>query len=319
MAVDSDTKKFLEEVKKGKPRKFVMICKGIKILSMVVYKKGTVEKYKKEAKKDGKGQFYHGVVDGKGLNISFKLLSADGYEEPPGKELILKDFLKTEAGMKFKPSYAIVEELPKVNESDEVETALESSTSDGVSESDNSLADQFRNRLTALVPQIKAVVGTPSGDEAKLKASEAGVFARKMDFVQANALLDQAETALKTPVSKSAESTNDESTAAGVEVDQPANLDEALAGWKVAQNKMAVKLRMVEKALSAADHPDVMNALLELKAVRSQLSGTPDTMQKVREIEKYLHQDEIVEDVCELADDIRTPLLAATAQLKSVL
>ena len=58
-------------------------------------------------------------------------------------------------------------------------------------------ADQFRNRLTALVPQIKAVVGTPSGDEAKLKASEAGVFARKMDFVQANALLDQAETALK--------------------------------------------------------------------------------------------------------------------------
>ena len=237
----------------------------------------------------------------------------------PAKELILKDFLKTEAGMKFKPSYAIVEELPKVNESDEVETASESSTSDGVSESDNSLADQFRNRLTALVPQIKAVVGTPSGDEAKLKASEAGVFARKMDFVQANALLDQAETALKTPVSKSAESTNDESTAAGVEVDQPANLDEALAGWKVAQNKMAVKLRMVEKALSAADHPDVMNALLELKAVRSQLSGTPDTMQKVREIEKYLHQDEIVEDVCELADDIRTPLLAATAQLKSVL
>ena len=62
-----------------------------------------------------------------------------------------------------------------------------------------------------------------------------------------------------------------------------------------------------------------MNALLELKAVRSQLSGTPDTMQKVREIEKYLHQDEIVEDVCELADDIRTPMLAATAQLKSVL
>ncbi len=205
---------------------------------------------------------------------------------------------------------------------DQAETALNASEGAAATvstESDNSLADQFRNRLTALVPQIKAVVGTPSGDEAKLKASEAGVFARKMDFVQANALLDQAETALKTPVSKSAESTNDESTAAGVEVDQPANLDEALAGWKVAQNKMAVKLRMVEKALSAADHPDVMNALLELKAVRSQLSGTPDTMQKVREIEKYLHQDEIVEDVCELADDIRTPLLAATAQLKSVL
>ena len=45
--MDSETKKFLEEVKKGKPRKFVMICKGMKILSLIVYKKGVVETYRK--------------------------------------------------------------------------------------------------------------------------------------------------------------------------------------------------------------------------------------------------------------------------------
>ncbi|MFT5301282.1 MAG: hypothetical protein ACI87E_000398 [Mariniblastus sp.] len=104
MAVDSDTKKYLDEVKKGKPRRFVMICKGVKILSLVVFKKGTVEKYKKQAKQEGTGQFFHGVVDGKGQNISFKLLTSDGYDKPPGKDLILKDFLKTEAGMQFKPA-----------------------------------------------------------------------------------------------------------------------------------------------------------------------------------------------------------------------
>ena len=38
MAVDADTKKYLDEVKKGKARRFVMICKGVKILSLVVYK-----------------------------------------------------------------------------------------------------------------------------------------------------------------------------------------------------------------------------------------------------------------------------------------
>jgi hypothetical protein len=39
----------------------------------VIYKKGNVEKRKKEAKEAGKGQFYFGVVDGKGPAIRFVL------------------------------------------------------------------------------------------------------------------------------------------------------------------------------------------------------------------------------------------------------
>ena len=67
----------------------------------------------------------------------------------------------------------------------------------------------FNERLKALLPEVKAAAGTPPGDEAKLKVSEAGVLARKKDFVQANALLDQAEAALK----KSAAGTNGDPTA----------------------------------------------------------------------------------------------------------
>jgi hypothetical protein len=114
MTVDADTKKHLDEVKKGKPRRFVMICKGGKIQSIIVYKKGTVEKYKKQAKEDSKGQFYHGVVSGKGLDITFCLQRSDGFEAPPGKDLLLKEFLKSEADLKCQPSYAIVDELPAV-------------------------------------------------------------------------------------------------------------------------------------------------------------------------------------------------------------
>ena len=121
MAVDTDTKKYLDEVKKGKQRRFVMICKGVKILSLIVYKKGPLESYKKQAKKEGKGQFYHGVVEGKGVNISFKLARSDGFDDPPGKEVVLKDFLATEAEMKFKPSYEIVDEPP--TDFDESETS----------------------------------------------------------------------------------------------------------------------------------------------------------------------------------------------------
>ncbi len=211
MAVDADTKKYLEEVKKGKPRRFVMICKGVKILSMIVFKKGTVEKYKKQAKQEGKGQFYHGVVDGKGVAISFKLCRSDGFDKPPGKDLVLKDFLKTEADMKFKPVYELVDELPDVPEEDEDEQLKDSPTDSGkvapepTSEPapatpatpEGDPAERFKERLTALLPQIKQAVGTTAGDEAKLKASEAGVFARKQEFEQALGLLDQVEVLLK--------------------------------------------------------------------------------------------------------------------------
>ena len=64
-------------------------------------------------------------------------------------------------------------------------------------ETDTSLADQFKVRLTALVARLKGGCrNTGPGGEAKLKASEANVFARKEDFVQANALLDQADDLL---------------------------------------------------------------------------------------------------------------------------
>lgn len=54
----------------------------------------------------------------------------------------------------------------------------------------------FTRRLAALTPRIAAAAGAPDGQSAKLKASEAGVFARKKDFAAANALLDAAEALL---------------------------------------------------------------------------------------------------------------------------
>jgi hypothetical protein len=54
----------------------------------------------------------------------------------------------------------------------------------------------FTERLKNLLPSIKEAAGTRAGDEAKLKASEAGLYARNKDFVQANSLLDQVEQIL---------------------------------------------------------------------------------------------------------------------------
>ena len=36
--MDAETLKYLDEVKKGKPRRFAMLCKGEKIVSLFEYK-----------------------------------------------------------------------------------------------------------------------------------------------------------------------------------------------------------------------------------------------------------------------------------------
>lgn len=63
----------------------------------------------------------------------------------------------------------------------------------GETESDPSAA--FNARLAALLPRLKTAAPERAQD-LKLKASEAGLFARKKDFAKANALLDEAEKLL---------------------------------------------------------------------------------------------------------------------------
>jgi ribosomal protein L12E/L44/L45/RPP1/RPP2 len=110
--ISDDSIGYLEEVKKGKSRKFAMICKGTSVISLVVYKKGNVEKHKKEAKQTGKGQFYFGIVDGKGQDIRFVLARADGFESPPVKSTSLKGFLEESTELKWKPYFEVVDAAP---------------------------------------------------------------------------------------------------------------------------------------------------------------------------------------------------------------
>lgn len=116
--IDKDTRVELEQVKKGKSRRFVMLTKGASIVSLVVYKKGSVETYKKEAKEAGTGQLCYGIVTGPGPDIVFQLAAADGFDKQPVKGLVLKQFLE-EAGFKFKPDIHLVAEHEPVLDEDD--------------------------------------------------------------------------------------------------------------------------------------------------------------------------------------------------------
>lgn len=117
-AIDKDTRAELEHVKKGKSRRFVLLTKGASIVSLVVYKKGSVESFKKQAKEAGTGQLCYGIVTGPAPDVVFQLAAADGFDKAPVKGLVLKQFLE-EAGFKFKPDFHLVEVHPPVLDEDD--------------------------------------------------------------------------------------------------------------------------------------------------------------------------------------------------------
>ena len=171
--ISEDSIGYLEEVKKGKSRKFAMICKGTSVISLVVYKKGAVEKRKKEAKESGKGQFYFGVVEGKGIDIRFLLARADGFESPPVKSTELKNFLAESADMKCKPTFEIVDEAPLALDDDDPLVARFLTLRGGTQQACESHPD-LAAEINGLCQQVARHLDQEQSDEAtdKLNALE---------------------------------------------------------------------------------------------------------------------------------------------------
>jgi hypothetical protein len=92
-----------------------------------------------------------------------------------------------------------------------------------------------------------------------------------------------------------------------------------LPAWQAARNDAVESVKAIAKEIAAARHAESAAALVQLKAVVSQLTPRPTSLQQVAELERYLGQDEVVAEICEFASDIRTPLLGALARLKRTL
>lgn len=113
MAMDKDSIDHLEDAKAGQKRLFVMLCSGDKILSLVAYKTGSLDQYKKQAKEGGTGKIYYGEIKGKGTSLVFELARANGFKEEPVGEQKLKKFIQDEAKLTLTPSFSVVDEHGK--------------------------------------------------------------------------------------------------------------------------------------------------------------------------------------------------------------
>ncbi len=187
--IDDESIKFLQDVKKGKPRKFVMIKEGVQIDKLYVFKKGPFDRYVRAAKQEGvRGEAFWGVVRGDGVDIKFELSRADGFENSPGKEIRLKEFLKEETSYKFEPAYVIVDTLTPVEES-EGEAAAEVETTEAKVDDDS--GPKFIDLLKKILPHVKRALAKPTtvSEELQSRVREAQDFGRQRDFQQGLATL----------------------------------------------------------------------------------------------------------------------------------
>jgi hypothetical protein len=90
-----------------------------------------------------------------------------------------------------------------------------------------------------------------------------------------------------------------------------------MAGWTARRSEVMASLRQIAGEIAAAKHPSSAKAIIEIQAVIKNLTAEPATPQQVAELQRYLETDQVVADVSELADDIRTPLLGALRALES--
>jgi tetratricopeptide (TPR) repeat protein len=165
-------------------------------------------------------------------------------------------------------------------------------------------ATRFAARFKELLPKIKAAAPTPAGREANLKASEAGVFAKKKEFDRASAILDEIEKLLAGG-----------GTETGGTASEP--LSVALSAWQTTRSDIITTLKSLAKEIASAKHPESAKAIIELNAVIKNITAEPKTLAQVTDLERWLGEDDVVLDVCDLAEDIRTPLLSALSEIKT--
>jgi len=189
-----ESRKFLLDVKKGKSRKFVLVKDGVQIDRLIIFKAGTFDRVVRMARQDGAwGEIFFGMLQGDGTDIRFELSRTDGFANPPGTDVRLKEFLREVTGLKFEPSYVIVDNLAPTDDADSDEADSDTHSSavtesavayTGSSVSPGNTEEKFVRLLKAMLPHVKRALPTTTSLSGDLQQAvrEAQDFGRRRDF-----------------------------------------------------------------------------------------------------------------------------------------
>jgi hypothetical protein len=188
------------------------------------------------------------------------------------------------------------------NEADEVETTEDAPARPAAKAApgDDETRAAFTRRVGALQARIKQALAGASAARVKPLSDGVTQAAKVGRYADANRLLDALEPLL-----------DQGSKAGGGEAARA----QALEAWKTRRAAAVSSLKAVATQVAAAKHASSAKAVIELQAVIKNLTPEPASLQQVKDLQRWLADDDVVTDVCELAEDIRTPLLGALDQL----
>ena len=98
--------------------------------------------------------------------------------------------------------------------------------------------------------------------------------------------------------------------------DHAAEFEQALDGWRIARTAAITVLKALAREAAELRDPESAKAVIEVQAVVKQLSAEPRSAQQVAQLMQWVSEDEVVIDVCNLEQDIRTPLLNALSAMQ---
>ncbi len=214
------------------------------------------------AKETGLKKVTWGVATASPDDASAILLTLEG-PKVSGLKKIGERMLKTFKPQPFATLIVMVE--GKEDLSDEEQDADTTPTDDGA-------AQRFTERLKVLAPALTKAVqeGVKGADAARLKASEAGVLARKLDFAAAMALLEEAEKhlraalgSLRSPPVKPEQPPTTTPTA-GFSI---VNLQKSRLAWLATRKSVKEQLQKLEATIVAElkGDPDLPNLTTDIR------------------------------------------------------
>jgi hypothetical protein len=183
---------------------------------------------------------------------------------------------------------------------------------------------EYQERLADLAAAIKKAMAHPLGAKIKNLMGTSAQSAKAHKFDAAMADLDEIEAlldegGLSEPIdAEGAESAAATGTDNGAESKKLA-LAQAMADWKTRRAAAVTSLKNVAGKIAASKHASSTKAILEIQAVMKNLTAEPSTLQQVNELRHWLGTDDVVNDVCELADDVRTPLMVPLERMHGLM
>lgn len=108
-------------------------------------------------------------------------------------------------------------------------------------------------------------------------------------------------------------------TPAPAEASPAADFELALDAWRAARTDAIATLKDLARQAAEMRDPESAQAVIQVSAVVKQLSAEPRSAEQVRDLVRWVQDDDVVIDVCNLERDIRTPLLQALAAMQRAL